>query len=104
EFRCPLLDRRVVEFAFRIPTSVKMPQMRPKHLLRSLAVKRLPEQLRHGPKRGFTAPVARWLRGPYASAFRSDVLHSGSFAASVLDLNVVAALFEDHRRGADHGY
>jgi asparagine synthase (glutamine-hydrolysing) len=34
EVRCPLLDHRLVELAFRIPQSRKMPWLRPKHLLR----------------------------------------------------------------------
>src|SRR3989454_5330899 len=60
EVRCPLLDRRIVEFGFRMPRDVKMRRWRPKHLLRSIASTRLPEPLLQLPKHGFSAPVGAW--------------------------------------------
>ena len=42
EVRCPLLDRRVVELAFRIPASRKQQGTQGKALLRALARRRLP--------------------------------------------------------------
>src|SRR5262249_46494974 len=55
EVRCPLLDHRIVEFAFRIPTELKMPQLKAKYLLRTVARHRLPAALSQLPKHGFTA-------------------------------------------------
>jgi asparagine synthase (glutamine-hydrolysing) len=105
EVRCPFLDRRVVELAFRIPTERKMPRLAPKHLLRALARTRLPHELRQLPKRGFTAPVGRWLAGPYAGAFEADVLGPGAHVPGLLDERRVRALFEAHRAGrADNAY
>ena len=74
EIRCPLLDHKLVELAFQIPTRNKMPNGEPKSLLRSLAARRLPKQILTLPKRGFTAPIGSWLAGPYADQFRDDVL------------------------------
>src|SRR5207253_8701201 len=65
EVRCPLLDRRVVELAFRIPRSRKMPRLRPKHLLREIARNRLPDEVINLPKHGFTAPVGSWIADAY---------------------------------------
>src|SRR5438270_164197 len=45
EIRCPLLDRRVVELAFRIPASRKQQGTQGKALLRALARRRLPATL-----------------------------------------------------------
>jgi asparagine synthase (glutamine-hydrolysing) len=105
EVRCPLLDRRVVEFGFRTPIDVKMPRLRPKHLLRSLARTRLPEALLRLPKHGFTAPVAEWIRGRYAELFRSDVLGPGSAASSFVDVAMVRRMFDEHRAGSrDHAH
>jgi asparagine synthase (glutamine-hydrolysing) len=105
EIRCPLLDHRLVELAFQIPTDRKMPNGRPKSLLRSLAERRLPRQILTLPKRGFTAPIGAWLAGPYAERFRSDVLAADSRARDVVDTARVARLFVEHRSGAaDHSY
>ena len=57
EVRCPLLDHRLIELAFRIPRKHKMPHGRSKHLLRQLARRRLPPELARLPKHGFSAPI-----------------------------------------------
>jgi len=99
EVRCPLLDHRLVEFAFRIPTAVKMPDLEPKHLLRRLARRRLPQELLTLPKKGFTAPVATWLAGPFADAFADEVLGPNSYCSSVIDTARLRRWFEEHRGG-----
>ncbi len=105
EVRCPLLDHRIIELAFRIPTRTKMPHGEPKSLLRSVARRRLPPSLVDMPKRGFTAPTGAWLAGPYAEQFRDDVLGPASLARSIVDRDRVARLFEAHRHGrADHSF
>jgi len=105
EIRCPLLDRQVIELAFRIPADVKMPSLRPKHLLRTLASARLPRRIQNMPKRGFTAPVGEWMGRTYANLFRADVLSSGASTAGLIDLDRVRTLFNQHVSGqADNGY
>jgi asparagine synthase (glutamine-hydrolysing) len=105
EIRCPLLDHRLIELAFQIPTDRKMPQGRPKALLRALAERRLPQPVLTLPKRGFTAPVGSWLAGPYADQFRDDVLQPSSRSRDIVDRDRVARLFDEHRSGrADHAF
>ena len=104
EVRCPLLDHRIIELAFRIPTRRKMPQLRSKHLLRQLARKRLPPELARLPKRGFSAPIAEWIAGPCASMFQHDVCRPGAGVESLIDTSYVRRLFDEHRTGrANHG-
>jgi asparagine synthase (glutamine-hydrolysing) len=105
EIRCPLLDHRIIELAFRIPTKTKMPNHQPKSLLRALGERRLPKKIVHLPKRGFTAPVAAWLAGDYAEQFRADVLAPTSRSRNLVDQDRVARLFTEHRGGgADHSF
>ena len=105
EIRCPLLDRRIVEFAFRLPTERKMPRLHGKHLLRTLAARRLPEGVSRLPKRGFTAPVAAWLAGPYAGRIRDEVLSRSAWVATLIDMDRLSRWFEEHRAGVrDHWY
>ena len=104
EVRCPLLDHRLFELAFRIPRRRKMPHLRPKYLLRQLARRRLPPQLATQPKHGFSAPIAEWIAGPWANVFNDDVLQRGARVQDLLDISRVRQLFEEHRSGrANHG-
>ena len=104
EIRCPLLDHRLVELAFRIPTNEKFANGQPKSLLRGLAERRLPADLVHRPKSGFTAPVRSWLAGPYAGRFREDVLSCTAKSRDILDRARVQQLFAEHLAGHDHSF
>jgi asparagine synthase (glutamine-hydrolysing) len=64
ETRVPLLDRHVIEFAWRIPVSMKVRDGEGKWLLRQVLAKYLPSELVDRPKAGFSIPLAAWLRGP----------------------------------------
>jgi asparagine synthase (glutamine-hydrolysing) len=105
EVRCPLLDRRVVELAFRIPAPKRQRGTIGKWLLRKLAEQRLPAGLSELPKRGFTAPVGAWLSGAGASRFRDEVLSEQARVADLLDPSCLRGWFDQHRQGvADHSY
>lgn len=64
EVRCPLLDHRVLEFAWRMPLALKLQGERGKLVLRRLLSRYVPERLFERPKTGFGVPTYRWLRGP----------------------------------------
>jgi asparagine synthase (glutamine-hydrolysing) len=64
EARVPLLDHRVVEFAWQLPLALKFQDGRGKWLLRQLCNRYLPPELMARPKQGFAVPLEQWLRGP----------------------------------------
>jgi asparagine synthase (glutamine-hydrolysing) len=64
ETRVPLLDDRVIEFAFRLPTAFNQKGNCGKWLLRQILHQYVPPVLVDRPKRGFATPIAEWLRGP----------------------------------------
>jgi asparagine synthase (glutamine-hydrolysing) len=104
EVRCPLLDRRVVELAFRIPAGRKQVRGQGKRLLRQLARRRLPGAVWSLPKRGFTAPVGNWVQEPVARLIQEEVLTTSPLG-SVVDMRQVELLLAAHRAGAsDNGY
>lgn len=65
EVRVPMLATRVAEFAFSLPARVKMPGYQPKRLLRQTMADLLPAPVATMPKKGFNAPLPRWLRGTF---------------------------------------
>jgi len=64
EARVPILDHRVVEFAWRLPLSHKIKGKQGKWILRQLLYKYVPKELVERPKKGFGIPIGTWLRGP----------------------------------------
>lgn len=64
EARVPLLDHRVVQLAWRLPTHMRVRGGRGKWILRRVLKRYVPERLFERPKAGFDVPVGEWLRGP----------------------------------------
>src|SRR5262249_35672862 len=56
--------RQVIEFAFRLPENFKQRGACGKWLLRQVLYQYVPAALVDRPKKGFSAPIAEWLRGP----------------------------------------
>ena len=64
ETRVPLLDHRVVEFAWQLPMHQKIRNGTGKWALREVLYRHVPREMIERPKKGFSIPLAQWLRGP----------------------------------------
>jgi asparagine synthase (glutamine-hydrolysing) len=100
EVRAPLLDHRVIEFAWRLPGSFKIRQRRGKWILRQILDRYVPRQLVERPKQGIDIPVEAWLRGPlrdWAEAMleRQRLRREGFF-----DADRVRQIWDEHLSGA----
>jgi len=99
ETRLPLLDHRVVEFAWRTPLNMKLKNNRSKWLLRQVLKKYLPENLIEGPKKGFSVPIAEWLRGPLKN-WANDLLDEKLiFTQNYFSAKPIKIKWEEHLSG-----
>lgn len=92
EIRIPLLDHRVVDFAFSIPWSSKVRNGFTKAILRDAAAPWLPPDIiRRRDKIGFAPPIRDWMRGPMRE-YLLDEIESSSFRhAELINSSLVAA-------------
>lgn len=105
EARVPFLDHRLVEYAAKIPSAIKFPGGRRKHLLKKGLEPLLDHDLLYRKKAGFNVPKNVWLRGPLRELV-GDVLAAPRLARhGLLDAAVVARLIDEHQnRRADHSF
>jgi asparagine synthase (glutamine-hydrolysing) len=101
EMRAPLLDFRIVEFAFgKVPSRLKASLTERKILLKRLCKRVLPANFDADRKRGFSIPLPDWLRGGPWRDFVTDVLLDPK---CTFDRAAVRTLIEGHGRIRDNG-
>lgn len=103
EARSPFLDRRVMELAFSLPLDMRIRGRHKKYLVRRLLREYLPVELIERPKRGFTAPVAHWLRHELRGELESCLSVETVAMRGFFDPDRVSALVREHLKGShDH--
>jgi len=97
EVRAPLLDYRIVEFAFgKVPSHLKATRIDKKILLKRLTARVLPPEFDRHRKQGFSIPLAAWLKaGRFRELFHSVLLDKNC----IFDRKVVTQLLRGQDRG-----
>jgi len=95
EARVPLIDHRVVSFAWGLPQHFKIRDGQTKWLLRQVLYRHVPRSLIDRPKMGFGVPIDSWLRGPLRG-WAEELLSAKSLEANGLNPALVK------QRGAEH--
>ena len=105
EVRVPLLDKEVVEVATRVDWHSCLDLAR---AIGKLPLRRaLARHVRHQTwsKRGFTAPMGAWLRGPFRSVFEGAVLEKGELLGLPVNTKAAREMFAQHlAEQADYGW
>ncbi len=101
EVRVPLLDHRVVEFAFSLPLHMKLRNGKGKYLLRKTMRPFLPENFLDARKMGFRIPIVPWMQGSLRS-WAEDILFQDSLATPFLDTAGVRQVWNWFQQGRAH--
>ena len=122
EVRVPFLDNDLVDFAMRVPVSLKLGNLQEvvrlnenepgsktekyfqrtrdgKRLLRKAMSHFVPEEICNGQKLGFSGPDESWFRGESIDYVRDTLLHGNAWIWSVLDRESGRALIQEHLDG-----
>lgn len=99
EVRVPILDHRVVEFAWSLPQQLKLRGSETKRVLRAVLARYVPRRLFERPKTGFHIPTGQWVRGPLRD-WAESLLSAGSLAdGGLLDPAPIRQCWKEHLSG-----
>jgi asparagine synthase (glutamine-hydrolysing) len=102
EAREPLLDHRLVEFAWTLPKELKVRGGETKWILRQVLYRYVPKELIERPKMGFGVPIDHWLRGPLR-VWASRLLDRTRLEREqLLDPQSIHACWDAHQSGREN--
>jgi asparagine synthase (glutamine-hydrolysing) len=118
EARVPFLDNDLVDFAMRVPASLKLGNLDKvvradenevgryfdntrdgKLVLREAIARHIPDSVAQGRKQGFSAPDAGWFRGESIDYVRGRLMTKDAAIYNYLDHQSIARLVDDHLAG-----
>ena len=103
ESRVPFLDHELVEFAARLPASLKLSGLTTKRILREAAKDLIPSSILTRRKMGFPVPFAGWAAGRWNSVARDVLLDRRARERGVIDSKGVQRLLDEHASGGRRG-
>jgi asparagine synthase (glutamine-hydrolysing) len=104
ECRCPLLDHRIVEFAFSLHPSLKVRNGKAKWLLKELLRNYIPDALIDRPKWGFSVPLANWLKRDLRYLIDSYLSNETIESIGLFKPDYIRKLVTDFLAGKDYLY
>ena len=103
ETRLPLLNHRIVEFAWMLPINMKTQGNISKRILRDTLFKRLPKSLIERPKMGFSVPISNWIKGPLKEWAHNLLFDTANMDHNIFNMTEISLLWYQHISGErDH--
>ena len=103
EVRSPFLDYRVIEYARTLPVNFRYQKGNQKRILKDILEEYIPRELFNKPKKGFSVPIAYWIRNELKTEFKQAL--NDEFLKKVPNLNIekFKRIFQEHLDGqSDH--
>lgn len=103
ETRCPILDRNVYEYSFRLPHEFKYQKGNKKRILKDITYDLIPRGLLERPKTGFSVPLDKWLRGALKEQLLSFSEKDFLIRQGIFDPDFIAVFIQDYMKKGDAG-
>ena len=97
EARVPILDHRVVEFAYSLPTDIKL-KHGAKSILKDVLYRYVPRELIDRPKMGFAVPLKHWFRGDMKDMLQDKI----ESLDERFNKEYLRKLFDEHQKGKNY--
>ena len=99
EARVPLLDHRIVEFAYSLPTNLKL-RNGSKSILKEILYKKVPRNLINRPKKGFSVPMKHWFRNELKNMAKEKI----DSLDERFNKKYLFKIFQEHQNGRNFEY
>src|SRR5690606_10293514 len=96
EIRCPLLDREVIAFAWRLPPALRLGPDGGKRTLKAVLARHVPQDLWDRRKTGFGVPITAWLKGPLRDWAEALIAPERLHAEGLLCADAVRRVWHQH--------
>jgi asparagine synthase (glutamine-hydrolysing) len=102
ETRVPLLDYRIVEFAFNLDSELKIKGKTMKYLLKQVLYDYLPKEIFDRPKWGFSIPLEKWLKKDLSYLLEKYTSREVIERHNLVHYSMVEKIKNQYSRGRDH--
>jgi asparagine synthase (glutamine-hydrolysing) len=99
EVRVPLLDHKFVEWSSNLPPAVKLKGSEGKYIFKKALEPHLPDDILYRAKKGFSTPIAAWLRGPLREQVRQAVLSQRVLDTGIFNEGYLRHMVDQHESG-----
>jgi asparagine synthase (glutamine-hydrolysing) len=105
ECRAPLLDHRLIDFSYKLPSDYLIKNNETKFILKDTFKDLLPKGLFNKPKKGFGVPVGDWLRNDFKDELISLTNREYLIDQNIFNENYIKQLVDEHLKSyRDHTF
>ncbi len=99
EVRSPILDHKLMEFAAKLPSRLKLNGKESKYIFKKMNEKRLPHDILYRKKQGFSVPLSDWLKGKLRLFAEETLFSKQSGVGEFVNKEYVELLWKSHLKG-----
>ena len=105
EVRAPILDHKLMEYVGSLPSTLKLKGKESKYIFKKMLENRLPQNILYRKKRGFSIPLAVWLRGELKDFAEEALFSNKAESHSYFNPEYIKGLWKRHLSGRqDYAY